>query len=178
MSDLTWGEVADWIARFLAFGVAGYAVRVIQRERSDAQRDAELRLRRRLAELLPLPHFGDRGALLGMLRDIAPGYDLALYTAGEPALLVFRRDGLEPPGPEEARWIEVHREALLAGRVVREPACGAIVPLRLRNGALTGALIVATGKDPSLDPTALATLRHVAALVACIPTLVAPPPRP
>jgi hypothetical protein len=171
----SWAWVFDWIVRFTFLGAVAYAVFIIHSERARATRLVDLTLCRRLAELLPLPHLGDRGTLMAMLRDFAPRHDLAVYTAGEPALLVARRHPLEPPGPEEARWIEVHRAALQAGQVVREEECGVLVPLRLRDGTLTGAIIVGTHKELTFDDTARATLRHIAALVGCLPTLVVSP---
>ncbi len=146
MSDLIGAHALDWIVRFTMLGAVAYAVVIIHSEQARTTRLVDRTLCRRLAELLPLPRLGDRGTLMAMLRDIAPGHDLALYTAGESALLIARRPPLEPPGPEEARWMEVHRAALQAGQVVREQECGALVPLRLRDGTLTGALVVGTHK--------------------------------
>lgn len=156
----------DWLLRVgLAVGIF-YAVSCARRERTQALEEVGVIVQLRLAELLPLPHLGDRGTLVSMLRDIAPGHDLAVYTAGEPPLLVARRSRWEPPGAGEARWIEVHRDALLTGEVVREEHCGTLVPLRLRDGRLVGALIVATHTELTLDAAAWATLRHVTALIA------------
>jgi hypothetical protein len=165
-----WITVFDWIMRLTLLGAVAYAVFVIHSERARATRLVDLTFCRRLAELLPLPHLGDRGTMMAMLRDIAPRHDLAVYAAREPVLLIARRHPLEPPGPEEARWVEVHRAALQAGQVARDGECGILVPLRLRDGTLTGALIVGTHKELTFDATARATLQHIAALVACTPT--------
>ncbi len=159
----------DWLLRVAMAAAVIYAVHVVHRERREARDDALLALQWRLMELLPLPHLGDRGTLLAMLDAVAPGHDLALYTAAEPALLVARRHPLAPPGAAEARWVEVHRPALLDGRPVREAGCGTLIPLRLRDGHLAGTLIVATQDEITLDASAAGTLRHVAGLLACAP---------
>jgi hypothetical protein len=169
--EWTWVDALDWIVRLSLLGAAAYALFIIRREQARATRLADLILCRRLAELLPLPHLGDRGTLLAMLRSIAPGHSLAVYTAGEPPLLIARRLHYMPPGAEAALWIEVHRDALLSGQVVREALCGTIVPLRLRNGLLTGAIVIDTREELTLDPAAQATLRHVAGLARWTPAL-------
>jgi hypothetical protein len=156
----------DWLLRLGMAAAIAYAIHVARRERHDARKDAEVFLHWRLMELLPMPHLGDRGTLLAMLHDLAPDHDLAVYTASEPALLVARRHPLEPPGASEARWVEVHRASLLDGHTVREETCGTLIPLRLRDGRLTGAVIVATQDEITLDAPTRATLRHVAALIA------------
>lgn len=165
MNEASMLTAADWLLRAAFVGGIAYALRTTQRERTRAREDAIIALQQRLMELLPLPHLGDRGSLMGMLRDIAPDHDLSIYTAGEPVLLVTRRNPHEPPGAEEARWVEVHRAALSVGQVVYEPRCGTLVPLRLRNGHLAGALIIPTRKELTFDDVAQATLRHVAGLL-------------
>lgn len=171
MTEAALVQTFDWVVRFAMLGVVTYAVWVIHREKALAARLVDRLVCRRLAELLPLPHVGDRGTLIAMLREIAPAHDIAIYTAGQPALLVARRREHAPPGAEEARFIEVHRDALLGGQIVREPACGTLVPLRLPNGFLTGTIIVATLEKLRLDDTARATLRHVAGFIAWTPLL-------
>ncbi len=163
----------DWLVRYAMLAGVAYAIYVIHHERARACAEADRRWCVRLAALLPLPHLGDRGTLLVMLQDVAPEHDFALYAAGEPALLIARRQTSSPLGPEAARWIEVHRDALQGGQVVREPRCGTLVPLRLRDGALTGALIIDTQRPVPLDAAAHATLRHVAALVGPTPARIA-----
>ena len=169
----TLGSAFDWLVRYAMLASVAYAIYVIHHERARACAEADRRWCVRLAELLPLPHLGDRGTLLVMLQDVVPEHDLALYAAGEPALLIARRPASSSLGPEAARWIEVHRDALQGGQIVREPGCGTLVPLRLRDGALTGALIVDTQRPVPLDVTAQATLRHIAALVGPTPARVA-----
>lgn len=169
MPDMTCTWPVDLVVRYAMLATVVYAVAVIHRERRFAAREAERSLLARLAELLPLPHLGDHTTLAALLSDIAPGCALAIYSTGEPVLLVFRRDEREPPGRVETRWVEHHREALRAGEIVREQDCGTLIPLPLRDGALVGALLVATLEQIPLDDTARATLRHIAGLVALAP---------
>jgi hypothetical protein len=113
--------------------------------------------------LLPLPYEDDRKAVLDLLRDFAPGRELAVYSVGDPPLLVTHRAGENAPGPAQARWIEFHRAALSRGEIVVEPHCGILVPAFTRAGLWRGVVIV-VGTDPvRLDEATAADLRLLAA---------------
>jgi hypothetical protein len=130
--------------------------------------EIEMLLDLRLARVLPLPHLGDRGSLLAMLRDFARDRPLALYTTGEPACLVSRRDGSEPPGPAEARFVEIHRQRLATGDLVFDARCGTLIPALTRDGELRAALIVGGRSPVAVNDETHATLRHIAGLMACV----------
>lgn len=113
--------------------------------------------------LLPLPYEDDRKAVLDLLRDFAPGRELAVYSVGDPPLLVAHRGGENAPGAAQARWIEFHRAALSRGEIVVEEHCGTLVPAFTRTGLWRGVVIVAGDESVSLDDTAAADLRLLAA---------------
>ncbi len=112
--------------------------------------------------LLPLPCESDRAAMLGLLRDFAPGRALAVYSIGDPPLLVAHRDGESAPSTAPA-WIESHRAALSRGETVLEARCGTLVPVFTRAGLWRGVVLVADVEPVSLDVDAAASLRVLAA---------------
>ncbi len=141
--------------------------------------DLELIVNRRLAELLPLPHLGDRGTLLAMLWQFVPKRSLAVYAVGDPSVLIARRNPNDAPDATDARFIEIHRHRLALGAVVEDPRCGTLIPALTRSGRLTGVVIVAGIERVGLDDDTRATLRHIAGVLGCVceraePTTIEP----
>lgn len=134
----------------------------------------ELLVNRRLAELLPLPHLGDRGALLAMLWQFVPKRSLAVYAVGDPSVLVARRNQNDAPDASDARFIEIHRHRLALGAVVEDLRCGTLIPALTRSGHLRGVVIVAGTERVGLDDDTRATLRHIAGVLGCVCTEHAP----
>jgi hypothetical protein len=112
--------------------------------------------------LLPLPCADDRAAILDLLRDFAPGRSLAVFSVGDPPLLVGQRQGDDTPGPAQSRWIEIHRAALSRGETVVEAACGTLVPAFTRAGLWRGVVIVAGPEPLPLAGAQAATLKLLA----------------
>lgn len=166
MSDLRVVVVVLVVAVVAAAIVVVAAERV--RPRAVALSAVELIVNRRLAELLPLPHLGDRGTLLAMLWQFVPKRSLALYAVGDPSVLIARRNPNDAPDATDARFIEIHRHRLALGAVVEDPRCGTLIPALTRSGRLTGVVIVAGSERVGLDDDTRATLRHVAGVLGCV----------
>ena len=164
MSAEAWFIALDWTLRVAALGAVTYCVRAVHLSlaRIPTPADVERCVDWRLFELLPLPYLGDRGTLLELLRNIAPGQPRAVFALTDTPLLLVREGGSDAPTPADARWIELHRATLARGEHVHHTPAGTLLPLLTRGGRLSGAIVVAGRKAVALDDESRAALRCIA----------------
>ncbi len=168
MLEPTLPHVFDWALRAALVGAGAWTLVTVHRLRRISPDEVERFVNRRLMELLPLPHLGDRGALLAMLGQFVPLRSLALYAVGDPTVLVARRNGTDAPDSADARFVEIHRHRLALGAVVTDLRCGTLIPALTRSGQLRGVVIISGQERVGLDDDTRATLRHIAGVLDCV----------
>jgi hypothetical protein len=159
-----WFVSAGLVVGVASVGVGAYCVRVLRRAvaRMPTPDDVERCVQWRLMEILPLPYLGDRSTLLDMLHGIAPGRAIAVFITAATPLLLARDGDWEAATPAGACWVELHLAALARGEHVRCEGIGVLVPLRTRDGRLTGAVAVSGHQPVALDQGSRAALLCVA----------------